>query len=157
MTDEFTYQFVHRENTSLIDCIADWYLQEWKIAKEKTIEKLSQFAPNGLEFQVVLLHDSVPVATAGLYHHVGLLDREPRFKIHKHWLALVYTLPEKRGKDLGTLICIHVEQQAKELAIKEIHLFTDTAESLYRRLDWQVEERLELGSRAIVVMKKDIY
>ncbi len=37
-----------------------------------------------------------------------------------------------------------------------MYLFTDTAESLYERLGWHQLERLFLGERNIVVMKKSL-
>ena len=89
--------------------------------------------------------DNIPIATGGLYNHVGLLDREPRLKIYKNWLALVYTKPDNRGKGLGALICGHIQDYSKDLGLKELYLFTHTAENLYKRLSWQQIERLALG------------
>lgn len=100
--------------------------------------------------------DNVPIATGGLYKHVGLLDQEPRLKIYKNWLALVYTKPDNRGKGLGALICNHTQYQSKKLGLKEIYLFTHTVENLYRRLAWQQLERLALGGKDIVIMKKEL-
>lgn len=40
--------------------------------------------------------------------------------------------------------------------LKDIYLFTHTAESLYKRLAWQQLERLALGGKDIVVMKKEL-
>jgi len=34
--------------------------------------------------------DGLPTATGGVYDHVGLIDREPRFKVYSPWLALVF-------------------------------------------------------------------
>ena len=96
-----------------------------------------------------------PIATGGLYNHVGLLDKVPGLKIYKNWLALVYTKPGLRGKGLGALICNHIQDYSKDLGLKEIYLFTHTAENLYKRLAWQQLERLALGGKDIVVMKKN--
>ena len=100
--------------------------------------------------------DNKPIATGGLYNHVGLLDKEPRLKIYKNWLALVYTTPENRGKGLGALICNDIQSQAISLGLKNIYLFTHTAENLYKRLGWQQMERLVLGEKDIVIMKKEL-
>jgi GNAT superfamily N-acetyltransferase len=77
--------------------------------------------------------DNIPIATGRLYNHVGLLDKQPKFKIYKHWLALVYTVSEYRRKGYGALLCNYIQQHAKEMVLKEIFLFTHTAESLYKR------------------------
>jgi len=67
---------------------------------------------------------------------------------------LVYTIPDNRKKGLGALICNYIQNHVKKLGIKEMYLFTDTAESLYERLGWYQLERLLLDARKIVVMKK---
>lgn len=106
------------------------------------------------QFQVMMSVDGVPLATGGLYNHVGILDKIPRLAIHPHWLALVYTLPEHRGKGYGASLCECIEQHAQSLGLKELALFTHTAESLYRRLGWRQAERIAAGGRDLVVMTK---
>jgi GNAT superfamily N-acetyltransferase len=98
--------------------------------------------------------EGLPVATGGIYNHVGLLNREPKFNIYKHWLALVYTVPAFRNKVYGVSLCQFMEKYAAEINITHIHLFTHTAESLYKRIGWQEIERLELAGKYIVVMEK---
>lgn len=134
--------------------IAEWYLSEWNIQKETTLEKLKQLPSGNFQFQVMMAVDAVPLATGGLYNHVGILDKIPRLAIHPHWLALVYTIPEYRGQGYGALLCGYIEQHAQSLGLKELALFTHTAENLYRRLGWQQAERIAAGGRDIVVMTK---
>lgn len=136
--------------------IADWYFSEWKIPHNKTIQKLQSITTDHSQFQVLMTLDRTPVSTGGLYNHVGLLDKEPRFKIHQNWLALVYTAPDKRNQGYGALICKHIQDLSKKRGIETMYLFTDTAEQLYKRLGWVETERLQLGMRNIVVMKKDL-
>lgn len=150
------YQLLKSGDKQSIELIANWYLSEWNIAKEITIQKLSDFPDQGFPFQVIMMIDGIPVATGGIYEHVALLDREPKFKIYKPWLALVYTTPENRNKGYGALLCEKIQGIAKERGLKELFLFTHTAESLYKRLEWQELERIELGGKNIVVMKKQL-
>ncbi|MDF3077354.1 MAG: GCN5-related N-acetyltransferase [Sphingobacteriaceae bacterium] len=152
---EIEYQLIRPNDDENIKLIADWYLSEWNIPVQATIEKTKKLSADNSEFQVLLTLNE-PIATGGLYTHVGLLDKEPRLKVYKHWLALVYTKPEFRRKALGAMICNHIQEHAKRLGLKDIYLFTHTAESLYKRLEWQELERLELGGKDIVVMKKDL-
>lgn len=149
-----TYQIIRPDNTQLIQLIANWYLTEWNIPAEKTIQQLSNFPIKGIPFQLLLLINDVPIATGGIYEHVGLLDREPRFKIYGPWLALVYTVKEERKKGYGAMLCEEIQRRAKDAGLREIFLFTHTAESLYKRLGWQQMERIELQGKDIVVMKK---
>jgi GNAT superfamily N-acetyltransferase len=139
-----------------IELIAEWYLSEWNIPLEKTIIQISNFPVEGIPFQVIMTVDNLPVATGGIYNHVALLDRDPRFKIYKPWLALVYTTPENRNKGYGTLLCNEIEKLAKNYGLQEIFLFTHTAEALYKRLGWKQLERIHLNEKNIVVMKKEL-
>jgi GNAT superfamily N-acetyltransferase len=139
-----------------IALIAGWYLKEWNIPKQATIERLKIVTADPAQLQVLITLDNLPIATGGLYNHVALLDREPKFKIYKNWLALVYTKPENRNKGYGALICKHIQHHANEMGLKQIFLFTHTAESLYKRLGWQQVERLVAGGKDIVVMKMDL-
>ncbi|MBI4945201.1 MAG: GNAT family N-acetyltransferase [Bacteroidetes bacterium] len=155
--NNISYQIiVGYKDKQTIKLIADWYLSEWNIAAEKTILQLLNFSTHGVPFQVLMKVDGFPIATGGLYDHVGLLDREPRFKIYKPWLALIYTTNANRNKGYGTMLCEKIQEISKDLGLKEIFLFTHTAESLYKRLGWQQLERIELSGKNIVVMKKEL-
>ena len=153
---EIKYQIIKPEDTAKIEIIAEWYLSEWKIPVQKTIEIIKKLSLENFEFQVIMTIDNKPIATGGLYNHVGLLDKEPRLKIYKNWLALVYTKPENRGNGLGALICNKIQVHSRDLGLKSIYLFTHTAENLYTRLGWEQLERLDLDNKNIVVMKKEL-
>jgi GNAT superfamily N-acetyltransferase len=153
---EIKYRIVTKDDSDIIELISNWYLEQWNIPKKITIQRLNDFSSDGSQFQVLLTINGIPTATGGLYDHVGLIDKEPRFKIHKNWLALVYTVPDQRHKRIGTLLCCYIERYAKKAGVNEMFLFTDTAERLYARLGWKELERLSLGDRNIVVMKKEL-
>lgn len=151
-----SFQFIAPENAILIRQIAAWYAAEWKIPQETSLEKLRQLPSGNHQFQVLMSLDDVPVATGAVYNHVGILDKVPHLNAHKHWLALVYTLPEFRQRGYGALLCEYIQDHARALGLKELHLFTHTAESLYRRLNWEQVERMEANGKDIVVMKKTL-
>jgi N-acetylglutamate synthase-like GNAT family acetyltransferase len=154
MTD-IKFQILTPDDNEQIELIADWYLNEWNIPVQTTKEKIKNLSTDNYEFQVLMTLEDKPIATGGLYNHVGLLDKEPRLKIYKNWLALVYTKPDNRGKGLGALICKYIQDHSKDIGLKDIYLFTHTAENLYKRLGWQQIERLALGNKDIVVMKTE--
>jgi GNAT superfamily N-acetyltransferase len=155
MTD-IKYRIIRPDDNKNIEVIADWYLSEWNIPIQTTIDKTNNLSADNHEFQILMTLDNKPIATGGIYNHVGLLDKVPRLKIYKNWLALVYTTPEFRGKGFGALICRHIQNHSKTIGLKDIYLFTHTAENLYKRLEWQELERLALGGKDIVVMKKEL-
>ena len=150
------YSIITPDDTENIQLISDWYLKEWNIPVEISAEKIKKLTIENNEFQILMKLNGRPVGTGGLYAHVSLLDREPRFRVFRYWLALVCTKPENRGQGLGAILCMHIQERARDLGLKEIHLFTHTAENLYTRLNWKVLERLSLGERNIVVMKKEL-
>lgn len=141
-------------NDTYIALIAGWYLHEWNMATDTTTRKINGLSRAGDEFHVLMTLNDEPVATGGLYHHVGLMHRVPHLHTYPNWLALVYTRPGHRGKGLGTMLCEHIQGRAKALGLTQIYLFTHTAEQLYLRLGWTEVERLELENKNIVVMKK---
>jgi len=149
-----SFELITPGNTSRIALIAEWYASEWNILQETSYEKLMQLPSGNSQFQVVMLLNGLPVASGGVYNHVGILDKVPHLNAHKHWLALVYTLPEFRQRGYGAILCDYIQEHARILGLKELHLFTHTAESLYRRLLWEPTERLRIGAKEIVVMKK---
>lgn len=147
------YQIIEPDDNENIMVIANWYLSEWNIPTEITIQKIKNLSEEGNEFQVLMKVNDKAIATGGIYNHVGIIDKEPRLKIHKNWLALVYTTPQNRDKGYGFLICTYIQTHSKKLGLKEINLFTHTAESLYNRLGWEKTERIVLGEKEIVIMK----
>lgn len=153
---EINYQIIKPEDTKNIELIADWYLSEWNIPKQTSIEKIKKLSAHDFEFHVLMTLDNLPIATGGLHNHISLLDKEPRLNIFKNWLALVYTKPEFRGQGLGALLCNHIQDISKGVGLKDIYLYTHTAENLYKRLGWLQLERLALGDKDIVVMKKEL-
>ncbi|HTN21655.1 MAG TPA: GNAT family N-acetyltransferase [Pelobium sp.] len=153
---KINFQILRPNDQATFQLIADWYLSEWKIPSDKTIQRLETITADNSQFQILMTLEGTPISTGGLYNHIGLLDKEPRLKIHKHWLALVYTIPEKRHQGYGALICKHIQDHSKSLGIDTVHLFTDTAENLYKRLGWTETERLAIGDRNVVVMKKEL-
>jgi GNAT superfamily N-acetyltransferase len=154
--NEINFQILQPGEETTFEIIASWYLSEWKIPREKTIQRLQTITADSSQFQVLMTVDGAPVSTGGLYNHVGLLDKEPRLKIYKNWLALVYTVPDKRHQGYGALICKHIQDLSQRIGVDTMHLFTDTAERLYKRLGWIEIERLNIGERNVVIMKKDL-
>jgi len=137
----------------LIPQVCRWYRNEWHIEESITANKLSNCGLN-VPLQIVVYADEVPVATGGLYNEVNLHNIELRFKKYTPWLALLYTIPDFRGKGIGSFLCDCLEIEATKLGIRECYLFTSSAESLYVRKGWKEMERIVHKERRIVVMNK---
>ncbi len=141
-------------HTEYIKLISEWYFLEWGIEKIQTINNFNNILNSEDQFQLLLLGDNIPLATAGLYHEVGLTKKNPSYKIYNNSLALVYTIPSQRGKGLGKLICKEIEKVSKQNKITNLYLFTDIAENLYKRMNWKILERISYGEPYIVIMNK---
>jgi GNAT superfamily N-acetyltransferase len=151
--DNLTLKLVETTDEALIDQIAVWYHQEWSIPVQKTKNNLKLICSDHAQMQAVLFAAGIPVATGGIYHHVGLLDLEPRFKVHPHWLALVYTIPQYRQRGYAARLCNYLRNVCLRRNIENLHLFTDSAEAMYLKLGWQVVERLNVKERNLAIMQ----
>jgi GNAT superfamily N-acetyltransferase len=131
--------------------IETWCLEEWQVPPDKTKNRLEQLsAPN---FHLMMYLDGAPIATGGIHPRVSLQEKVPGLTDYTHWLAFVYTIPEHRGKGYGAFLCEEIQQQARENGLKELILYTHSAERLYARLGWSVFEKLTVADKSISVMK----
>lgn len=72
------------------------------------------------------------------------------------WLAGVYVKAEHRGRGVASALVTRIVEEAAALGIPELYLYTDTSQSLYGRLGWDVvENTLDDDGLAITVMKRD--
>ena len=147
---------VNPEDKELINLIAQWYYEEWKIPVLNTEQKLGAFPKEEIPFHIIIKENNIPIATGGLHTHVGLLDVLPEYKKYKHWVAVIYTIPEKRGNGYGGMLCNFIEKMAKEFRLTKLHLCTFTAENLYLRLNWKPLNRITYKEHKTVVMEKEI-
>ena len=152
--DGIIFQKLRASDFEHFRLIALWYHMEWGIPVSTTMARLEDIVNDSEQVQFVMICDGVPVATAGIYKHVGLLDRVPQYRSYKNWLALVYTRWDRRGKGYGSALCEHALAYSKEMCIDKLYLFTDTAADFYGKLGWQEMEHLHLDERNIIVMRK---
>jgi len=149
---ELKFHILKQEEESTFQLLANWYYDHWQMPREKTIEKLKKVTSSRQQFHVLMTVDNIPIATGGLHDHVSLQDKVPRLNEYKDWLALVYTIPEERGKGYGAQLCNFIMVRAKEKGVEKMYLFTEKAESLYMRLGWTMLEKLFEGERELTVM-----
>ena len=68
------------------------------------------------------------------------------------WLAGLFVTPEARQQGIGSALVNHAMAFIKSLSISDLYLYTSTAESLYRRLGWQVIDRDVYEGGEVTVM-----
>jgi len=156
MDQEIEIRKINTTDKGFIDQAAIWYLQEWSIPIERTIQRLSTQTKDDVLFQLAFYKNGKPIATGGLYNNVGLLHEHEKFKKLGPWIALLYTEPNSRNQKCGQTLLQEIEKNSKNLGYKEIYLYTFTAESLYLRNGWKPLEQVIYKGNDTVVMKKEI-
>jgi len=150
------FKKINSTETENIDQISDWYFNEWKIPKEKTINSLADTTNENVIFQTLMTQNENLLGTGGLYNRVGIQNRIEKYESYSPWIALMYTEPKIRGKGLGSKLLDEIELEAKKKGFEKIYLFTHTAESLYIRKGWNEIDRYQIEGKNIVIMDKEI-
>ncbi|MCX2900615.1 GNAT family N-acetyltransferase [Pseudomonas mandelii] len=71
------------------------------------------------------------------------------------WLAGVYVKAEHRGRGVASALVNRIVEEAAALGIAELYLYTDSAQSLYARLGWEVVgDTVDDEGLEITVMKR---
>ncbi len=68
------------------------------------------------------------------------------------WLASIYVLPENRGQGIGTALVERVIEEAVELGIETLYLFTPDRKGFFASLGWSVVEHTEYREQKVVIM-----
>ncbi len=150
------YRYVKSNDTKSINQISDWYLKEWGIPKEKTIQSLTENTTKNVIFQVLITDNGTLIGTGGLYNKVGIQKHIAKYEKYSPWIALMFTEPNRRGKGLGAKLLNEIESEAKRKDHKKIYLFTHSAESLYKRNGWNVIDQYNIEGKEGVIMSKEI-
>jgi GNAT superfamily N-acetyltransferase len=103
---------------------------------------------------------SVVVALEGSRLLGGALLIENDLKLRPNltpWLAGVYVKAEERGRGIASQLVKRVVEEAAALGVPELYLYTDTSQSLYARLGWEVIEELVYDDLPVTVMKYTLH
>lgn len=145
---------LHFSESDLIRKIAGWYRDEWQTPLEDTLERLGN--PDPEDIHLVLSKDDDVLATGAVTYKVNLPKVYPEMARLGPWIGWLYTADGARGQGLGALLLQALESRARDAGHAKLYLYTSTAESLYRRNDWQVIRTLEYKGLPNVVMEKSL-
>ena len=96
---------------------------------------------------VALEEDNSPLGSASLV----TFDMDTKMDLSP-WLASVFVVPEQRNKRIGSSLVRRVVDEAKEIGIEILYLFTPDRENFYARMGWTVFERTVYRGERIVIM-----
>ena len=142
-----------RQHPECIATLAAWHHAQWgELNPQKTLEaritaleRHLEEAPMPLTF--VAIADGQPLGSASLVEH--------DLPTHLHlspWLASVYVAAEHRRRGIGGKLVRRVMEEAQQLRVATLYLFTLDQEKFYAELGWSLLERGEYRGFPIAVM-----
>jgi GNAT superfamily N-acetyltransferase len=136
-----------------IRTVAGWIREEWEHSfLDSTFEELlaeleGRTTPGRIPETFVALAGDRLVGTASIVTQ----DMSTRPEISP-CLSAVYVPPEFRKQGIGSKLVRKAMQEAQDLGVRRLYLFTPDAMSFYRRLGWNEFERMRYRGRDIVIM-----
>lgn len=146
----------------LADCrahvprLAEWLHREWGYLHEHdSVERRAarleaRSTGGGIPVAFVAVDGDTLLGTASLVHD----DLETRPELGP-WLASVYVAPEHRRRGVASALVHRVVEEAQELQVPLLYLWTIDQERLYGGLGWEAAERLRFRDEDIVIMTID--
>lgn len=136
-----------------IPAIAKWHYQEWgtlfpeKSAADFASDLAATLNDAELPISWVLLLEQQVLGTASI-----LLQDMQTNRDLSPWLANIYLAPAARGKGLGKWLVLQVMQQAQQLGLTKLYLFTEDKPEFYQQLGWQpLKQELYEGKQVTVM------
>jgi GNAT superfamily N-acetyltransferase len=144
------------ERPDLVPVVADWLYEAFSrnagySLENKRAAMAESVSGSPMPRVLVLLAGGEPAGTASLT--VADLDLRPDLS---PWLASVYVRPEFRGRGIATHLVAAVEQEARSLGVATLWLYTNTAEALYARQGWRIDERFLRRGMPYALMKREL-
>ena len=143
------------ERPELVDQVAAWGFAEWgHLNPGQTLQSRTAWIRESLNIDrvpiVLVALDDVGTLAGSASLLFDDLEGDPR----NPWLASVYVPVEQRGKSIASTLVIAIEDAARRLGYRTLHLFTTSAAPLYAGLGWRARERREYRGEHIQVMDK---
>ena len=145
------------DNIALVAIIAHWHQEEWGSFNpgdsiEKRVFNLqSHLAKKQIPTTFVSLSGGNLLGFASLIAH----DMDTRMDLSP-WLSSIYVLPENRGQGIGTALVQRVIEEARELNVETLYLFTSDRKGFFASLGWSVVEHTEYREQKVVIMATHI-
>ena len=145
------YLAAHRD---FIPILSQWHHEQWSYLNpsrtvEDRIEEFQQETTGKKEIPTtfVAISGSVLLGSASIVTH----DMDTR-KEFSPWLASVYVAPRHRQQGIGSALVQRTVEEAKELEVETLYLFTPDREKFYKRLGWSLLELTEYRGENNVIM-----
>jgi GNAT superfamily N-acetyltransferase len=141
------------EHIDAIPMLARWHHAEWL-----TVTPHLSVADRIAGFTARARRGSIPTGFVSLLDNVVvgmacLVECDIPSHCHlRPWLATVLVSPEHRRRGIGSALCGRAIEEARQLGVSNLHLFTFDRQSLYARLGWSVLEEATYAGLAGTIM-----
>ena len=105
---------------------------------------------DGQELVYLAMRGEELVATIGIVD----FDELDEFRELTPWIAAFIVNPDFRGQGIGTRVLELLENRARSLGIKRLHLWTEDQADFYGKRGYRLVAASKLGLRSIDVMQK---
>jgi N-acetylglutamate synthase-like GNAT family acetyltransferase len=145
------------DHPEFIETLAPLVAEHWRpILTQETMQS------RAAKFRTHLNYDTLPITWVA--HSGSQVFGTAALRVHDlpdldnltPWLGGVYVAPEFRNRGVGTALCSTVEQQAKELGISTLYLFTLEKQVWYENLGWSMFQPCTWCGRAGDIMVKEL-
>jgi GNAT superfamily N-acetyltransferase len=72
------------------------------------------------------------------------------------WLGGLFVIPKWRRMGVASTLIQRVIEEAQRLKLRQLYLWTTSAESLYLKLGWSEVERTDYCGQRIVIMRREV-
>ena len=140
-----------------IPTLARWAYEEWHHLRpgdsiEGRIERLKKES-NGSRIPTVFVAFDGPEFLGSAKLVVNDMDIRAELS---PWLAGVFVVPQHRRRGIGAALVRRVVDEARNLAVPRLYLYTPSAENFYAKLAWSVSERTRYHDLDVTVMACDL-
>jgi predicted N-acetyltransferase YhbS len=135
--------------------LASWHYEEWKSLlpdwslAQALADLQSHTGRRQIPTTLVAIEDDQPIGSASL-----LQTDLDGWEHLSPWLASVFVTPAFRGRGLGRELVSRVVEEARELGVSVVYLFTAGQAGYYERLGWQPWQLVEHHGREVLIMRR---
>jgi GNAT superfamily N-acetyltransferase len=136
-----------------IDLIARWHFAEWgHLDPSNTLEAWTvglrqRTRRDQIPTTYVALEADELLGSVTLVEHDMLARPEL-----SPWVAGVYVAPAHRHRGIGSALVHYAVQQATQMGVKRLYLYTHSAREFYTKLGWRLLAEDEYEGRPVAIM-----